>query len=187
MIVMPDQLGCGFFRGTMPEPLQYATPDLNRRPPTTDGIPLATAVIQLILAVPLLVPIVYGYRPWSTPDFSAHWYERPAQVWVSPNVLDLVYIAGSCIVIIGAVSSGDRRSRFYRLYVKVWVSSLALTIICLLFLAPWPGELRHRWVLVHNLHSTFVEADALFQYVQTFLVLNPALLFLVIRRYFRRV
>ncbi len=94
----------------MPDPLNYATPDLNRRKPL--GVDLSVIILgifQLMIAGILLASEFSGSR---LPVRNGRWYVQLAYHW--PGELGVLNVIANTIILIAAFGPTDQRKRKYR-------------------------------------------------------------------------
>jgi hypothetical protein len=163
----------------MPEPLNYATPDLNRR--SIDAIPFVLGSLQFLLSIATIADSGLWFG-----TYSKYWYERPAQLCIAVGGVGLINACGAFAVVAGASRIGEARTWWYRLYAIIWIGQIVLTELSVLVLSPWPGERKFRWIMVHNLHDTFLPVESFSVHPILFSVNNPALWLLAWRFLFNR-
>lgn len=101
-------------------------------------------------------------------------YMRVAAVLRGPTMVSLTYALGTAAVLAGATSSGATRRHLYAAYLLGWAAFVTVAVVATQVVRPWPGQLTHRWIAVHNLHAIDLPAAELVTLPRNLMALSPA-------------
>ncbi len=119
----------------MPEPLLYATPDLNKPKPLS----IDTNVLTLCVAQALVV--LLAFRMISSDQdhvYDGPWLSRLARYWTSSSGFAVTHLFLTLIAIRGGVIARERRARVFRSYTLLLLANLFFQLMGLYLLELWP-------------------------------------------------